>query len=156
MTTIVRHARFPEDTAAVLSIWREFVANTTVSLAHQNYEAEFTNIPGKYAPPEGRLLLAERGGEVAGCVAFRKVDDRICEMKRLYVRPGARGEGLGRRLAERLLVEARKAGYEEMRLDVLAEFENARNLYADLGFAPAEPIAFNPLPGTDFLGLKLR
>jgi len=156
MTGIPRHARFPEDTVAVLGIWREFIAGTSVSLAHQNYEAEFADLPGKYAPPEGRLFLAERGGEIVGCVAFRKVDDRICEMKRLYVRPGARGEGVGRRLAECLLAEAREAGYEEMRLDVLAEFENARKLYADLGFAPAEPIAFNPLPGTAFLGLKLR
>jgi GNAT superfamily N-acetyltransferase len=156
MTSILRHARFPEDAVAVLAIWREFVASPKASLAYQNYEAEFADIPGKYAPPEGRLLLAEYDGDVAGCVGLRKVDERICEMKRLYVRPGSRGYGLGRRLVERLLVEAKEAGYEEMRLDVLQEFGQARRLYADLGFAPAEPITFNPLPGTAFLGLALR
>lgn len=156
MVSLLRHARFPEDAGAVLAIWREFVASPSVSLAHQNNEAEFADLPGKYAPPDGRLLVAERDGQIVGCIAFRKVDERICEMKRLYVRPQERGRGIGRRLSERLLAEARDAGYSEMRLDVLEEFERARALYTTLGFEPAEPIAFNPLPGTSFLGLKLR
>lgn len=156
MTSIVRHARFPQDAGAVLKIWREFVFSPSVSLDYQGYEAEFANIPGKYAPPEGRLLLATRDGNIAGCVSLRKVNDAICEMKRLYVRPSARGLGLGRQLAEYLIAEAKKAGYEEMRLDVLEEFRAARKLYAELGFVPADPVSFNPLPGTDFLGLNLR
>jgi len=156
MTSIVRHARFPQDAGAVLEIWREFVLSPSVSLDYQGYEAEFANIPGKYAPPEGRLLLATRDGNIAGCVSLRKVNDAICEMKRLYVRPSARGLGLGRQLAEYLIAEAKKAGYEEMRLDVLEEFRAARKLYAELGFVPADPVSFNPLPGTDFLGLNLR
>jgi len=153
---VVRPAQFPEDTTSLLEIWREFVASPSVSLAHQNNEAEFTDLPGKYAPPRGQVLLAEYGGWVAGCAAFRPVSDAICEMKRLYVRPAARGMGLGRQLVEHLIAKAKDAGYDEMRLDVRAEFTHARRLYAELGFGPAEPISFNPLPGTAFLGLKLR
>ena len=156
MSSAVRQARFPEDTPALLAIWREFVASPSVSLDYQGNETEFADLPGKYAPPAGRVLVADGDGALAGCVAFRRVDSAICEMKRLYVRPSARGTGLGRRLVEHLLAEARDAGYDEMRLDVLEEFAHARTLYADLGFAPADPVSFNPLPGTDFLGLRLR
>jgi ribosomal protein S18 acetylase RimI-like enzyme len=126
-----------------------------VSLDFQGYESEFSELPGKYANPKGGVLLAECNRSVVGCVAFRPVDDSICEMKRLYVRPEARGAGLGRQLVVHLLVEAKNAGYEEMRLDVLAEFAHARKLYAELGFTPADPVSFNPLSGTPFLGRKL-
>jgi putative acetyltransferase len=102
------------------------------------------------------VLLADRAGRIEGCIALRRVNDAICEMKRLYVRPSARGEGLGRQLVERLIAEARRADYTEMRLDVLAEFQQAQKLYRELGFVPAEPASFNPLPGTLFLGLALR
>ena len=156
MTITVRRAQFPQDASAVLEIWREYVASPSVSLDYQGNEAEFADLPGKYAPPEGRLLLAVRDGSIEGCVAFRKVFDGICEMKRLYIRPRSRGAGLGRRLVEHLIAEAKAAGYEEMRLDVLEEFKHAQKLYADLGFVPAAPVAFNPLPGTSFLGLRLR
>lgn len=155
MTTI-RHARFPEDAAEVLGIWREFVASPSVSLDYQGYEAEFADLPGKYAPPDGRLILAEGDGEVHGCIALRKVSGDICEMKRLYVRPRARGLGIGLHLVTRLIEEAREAGYAEMRLDVLAEFAQAKVLYRRVGFVSAAPVSFNPLPGTAFLGLKLR
>ena len=87
-------------------------------------------------------------------MAFRKVNDTVCEMKRLYVRPSARGEGLGRQLVEHLITEAKQAGYDEMRLDVLGEFARARQLYADLGFKPADPVSFNPIAGTAFPGLE--
>ena len=152
---IVRDARFPDDSAAVLAIWREFVASPTVSLDFQGNEAEFASLPGKYAPPDGRVLLAVSFEVVVGCVAMRRVDDTICEMKRLYVCPVARGRGAGRALVERLLKEARLAGSREMRLDVLAEFDRAQQLYRDLGFKDADPVSFNPLPGTRFLGLPL-
>lgn len=155
MSPRIRPAFFPHDCADVLEIWREFVASPSVSLAFQGNEAEFAALPGKYAPPGGRILLAERGGEILGCIALRRVDDAICEMKRLYVRPAGRGLGLGRQLVERLIDEARGAGYAEMRLDVLAEFRSAQLLYRALGFAPADPVTVNPLPGALFLGLKL-
>ena len=152
---IVRDAQFPQDSEEVLGIWREFVASPTVSLDFQGNEAEFASLPGKYAPPGGRVLLAVSAKAVVGCVAMRRVDDTICEMKRLYVCPVARGRGAGRALVERLLKEARLAGYREMRLDVLAEFDRAQQLYRDLGFKDADPVSFNPLPGTRFLGLPL-
>lgn len=151
----IRHARFPQDRESVLAIWREYVASPSVSLDFQDYEAEFAKLPGKYAPPGGCLLLAEQRGQLAGCIALRQADEAICEMKRLYVRPVARGSGLGRQLIERLIEEARQMGYREMRLDVLAEFAAARKLYEELGFIEAEPVSYNPVPGTAFLGLLL-
>jgi ribosomal protein S18 acetylase RimI-like enzyme len=152
---IVREAQFPQDNEALLEIWREFIASPTVSLDFQGNEAEFATLPGKYAPPDGRVLLAVSFEVIVGCIAMRRVDDTICEMKRLYVRPAARGLRAGGLLAERLIEEARLAGYREMRLDVLAEFEHAQRLYRDLGFTDADPVSFNPLPGTRFLGLQL-
>lgn len=139
----------------MLDIWREFVTNASVSLDFQGNDAEFASVPGKYAQPEGRIILAEHNDQIVGCAALRKVNPEICEMKRLYVRPIARGLGLGFRLAERLVQEAKQAGYSEMRLDVLAESKKARDIYRALGFQPAEPVSYNPLPGTSFLGLKL-
>ncbi len=153
---VIRHAMFPADGPAVLEVWREFVASPRVSLAHQNNHVEFDNIPGKYAAPDGCILLADQDGRIDGCAALKRVDAKICEMKRLYVRPRARGAGVGHGLIERLIAEARHLGYSEMRLDVLEEFIQAKKLYAAFGFVPAEPISFNPLPGTDFLGLRLQ
>lgn len=154
--TIIRPARFPEDATSVLDIWREFVASPSVSLDYQGNEAEFAVLPGKYARPAGCVLLADRGGAIDGCIAFRRVTPAMAEMKRLYVRPGARGERLGHGLVKRLIEEARAAGYSEIRLDVLAEFTHAQKLYAEFGFVPAEAVSYNPLPGTAFLGLKLE
>lgn len=153
--SLVRRAIFPDDNPAVLDIWREFIANSPVDLDYQGNEAEFATFPGKYAAPGGCVLLAERDGRIDGCIAFRAVDADICEMKRLYVRPHARGEHLGRTLAEQLIAEARIAGYREMRLDVQQRSVAARRLYRALGFVPADPISFNPVPGASFLGLHL-
>lgn len=139
----------------MVDIWREFVRMPKTDLGFQGFEKEFVDLPGKYAAPAGRILLAEANGVVTGCVAMRPVNAEICEMKRLYVRPSAQGRRIGRKLAEALIHEARQAGYREMRLDVLAEFKRARQLYASLGFVDAEPVSYNPVPGTDFLGLKL-
>ncbi len=152
---VIRHAIFPNDEAAVLGIWREFIANSPVNLDYQDNDTEFASLPGKYAAPKGCVLLANRGGEIDGCVAMRQVTSEICEMKRLYVRSQAQGRHLGRALAERLIEEARLAGYNEMRLDVQAKFIPARKLYESLGFVAAEPTSFNPVPGASFLGLHL-
>ncbi len=152
---IIRHAIFPDDAASLLTIWREFISQSPVNLDYQRNDTEFANLPGKYAPPKGCVLLADRGSEIEGCIAFRMVSSDICEMKRLYVRPRARGSHLGHALVDRLIAEARIVGYREMRLDVMEEFINARNLYRDFGFVDAEPISFNPAPGASFLGLIL-
>lgn len=116
----------------------------------QDYEPEIAALPGKYAAPRGLLLLAWRDGRAVGCAAFREIDATTCEMKRVYVRPEARGLNVGRQLVERLLHDAKAAGYARMCLDVLPEFVAARKLYASLGFAPAPPVAFNPVPGAEF------
>ena len=151
----IRQAVFPADLADVLEIFTEYVKSPSVSLDFQGYDEEFASLPGKYAPPDGRLLLAVEGQRVLGCAALRRVDDRIGEMKRLYVRPEARGLALGRQLAEAIVQEARLAGYAEIRLDVLHEFTAARRLYRAMGFVEAEPVSHNPVPGTAFLGLDL-
>jgi GNAT superfamily N-acetyltransferase len=152
---LIRDAKFPDDREAVKDIFLEYVRSPTVSLEFQDYEAEFADLPGKYAPPCGRLLLAWKEGSVVGCAALRQVDASTCEMKRVYVRPAARGTQLGRRLIERLIQEARMTGYRRLCLDVLPEFVAAKKIYSSLGFKDAAPVAFNPVPDTQFLALDL-
>jgi GNAT superfamily N-acetyltransferase len=149
----IRPARFPDDAAVVKAIFLEYIASASVSLDFQDYETEFATLPGKYASPRGGLWLAWQSGSVVGCAAFREVDSTTCELKRVYVRPDARGANVGRRLVESALTAARAAGYSRMCLDVLPEFEVATRLYESLGFTPAPPVTFNPVPGTQFLGL---
>lgn len=151
----IKPAHFPEDLESVVNIFREYVSSPSVSLDFQDYELEFASLPGKYSAPEGRLLLAWKEGAVVGCAALRKVDLNVCEMKRVYLRPVARGEGLGRRLIVGILAQARIAGYSRICLDVLPEFVAAQAIYESLGFLPSAPITFNPVPGTKFLGLDL-
>ena len=151
----IRPARFPEDLHAVLAIFHEYVASPSVSLDYQGYEAEFANLPGNYAAPAGGLLLAWQAAGVVGCAAWQPVDGQTCELKRVYVRPAARGTGLGRRLVEQALALAGRAGYRRVCLDVLPEFTAAQQIYATLGFRAAPPVSFNPVPGTQFLGLDL-
>lgn len=153
--TEIKPASFPADLGDVVSILREYVASPSVSLDFQDYEAEFSALPGKYASPEGCLVLAWKDSTVVGCAALRRVDKTVCEMKRVYVRPAGRGEKVGRRLVERIIEEARIAGYARIALDVLPEFTAAQRLYASLGFTEAPPVSFNPVPGTRYLGLEL-
>ena len=152
---VIRHALFPQDEKAVLEIFYEYVRSPSVSLEYQNYDAEFASLPGQYGQPDGRLMLAEIDARIAGCVALRKVTDAICEMKRLYVRPGFRQAGAGKQLIECIMIEAKSAGYAEIRLDVLPEFKQARKLYEARGFAVADPVSLNLVPGSLFLGKTL-
>jgi ribosomal protein S18 acetylase RimI-like enzyme len=147
----ITEAQFPTETDLVREIFREYAAGLGVDLCFQDFEAELAALPGKYAPPQGRLLLARRDGDVAGCVALRPQAGDVCEMKRLYVRPAARGLGLGRRLAEAACAAAREAGYARIRLDTLPDMAAAQSMYASMGFRPIPAYVFNPVAGVRYL-----
>ena len=153
--TDIRPAEMPRDLEVVRGLFEEYVGRLGIDLAFQDFEGELAELPGKYQPPAGRLLLAWNGARAVGSIALRSLDGRTCEMKRLYVRPEARGEQLGRRLVERICREAREAGYARICLDTLPTMVSARSLYESLGFVPTEPYVFNPIPGTQFLALDL-
>jgi GNAT superfamily N-acetyltransferase len=147
----IQDAHFPDDVDIVRTLLREYAAALPVDLDFQDFEAEVATLPGKYARPRGRLLLARDGNRVLGCIGMRPLAGNDCEMKRLYVRPGARGLNLGRLLVERLLDEARNAGYTRMFLDTLPTMETAQRLYAQLGFEETEAYVFNPVAGTKYM-----
>jgi ribosomal protein S18 acetylase RimI-like enzyme len=151
----IRDAHQGEELAATRQLFEEYAASLGISLCFQGFDEELAGLPGAYAPPGGRLLLASRGKESAGCVAFRPLEPGICEMKRLYVRPAFRTGGVGRLLAERVIHEAATAGYHRMRLDSLPTMEAALQLYRRLGFREIAPYTTNPVEGAVFLELQL-
>jgi putative acetyltransferase len=152
----IAQARTPAEVARVRDLFLEYAQSLSFSLCFQSFEQELKGLPGDYAPPEGRLLLAEYQGELAGCVALHKLEPGICEMKRLYLRPKFRGKGLGRALGEALISEARTIGYRRMRLDTVEPMmRTAVALYRRLGFREVAPYRANPIDGALYMELEL-
>lgn len=154
--TIIQ-AQSPSDISAARELFLEYAQSLGFSLCFQSFDEELASLPGKYAPPQGRLLLAFVGSAVAGCGALRPLDENgICEMKRLYVRPAFRGLGLGRKLALALIDETRQIGYRKMRLDTVADvMREAVAMYRALGFYEIAPYTSNPQPSTLYLEIDL-
>jgi putative acetyltransferase len=146
----------PTQIAQARELFQEYAQSLGFSLCFQNFDKELADLPGDYAPPAGRLLLAEYDGQFAACVALHKLDSGICEMKRLYLRPQFRGKGFGRALADRIIAEAREIGYERMRLDTVEPvMKDAVAMYHKLGFKEISPYCANPMAGAIYMELEL-
>lgn len=149
-------AESPAQIAQARELFLEYAQSLGFSLCFQNFEQELAGLPGEYAPPQGRLLLAEYEDQLAGCVALHKLEHGICEMKRLYLRPQFRGKGLGRLLADRIIAEARQIGYRRMRLDTVEPvMKDAVAMYRRLGFKDIAPYCSNPVAGAMYMELEL-
>ena len=149
-------AESPAQIAQARELFLEYAHSLGFSLCFQGFDKELAELPGDYAPPDGRLLLAEYDGKLAACVALHKLESGICEMKRLYLRPQFRGKGLGRVLAERIISDARQIGYHRMRLDTVEPvMKDAVAMYRKLGFKEVAPYRPNPIAGAIYMELEL-
>lgn len=159
-------AESPAQITQARALFLEYAESLGFSLCFQNFDRELASLPGEYAPPDGRLLLAEYEHQLAGCVALHRLDceassgvchgSEFCEMKRLYLRPQFRGKGLGRALANRIIAEAREIGYRRMRLDTVEPvMKDAVAMYRRLGFKEIAPYCVNPMEGTLYMELQL-
>ncbi|MFL6466458.1 MAG: GNAT family N-acetyltransferase [Pyrinomonadaceae bacterium] len=152
----IKQAVTQEEIESAKTLFRDYESWLGISLCFQGFEEELADLPGKYAAPEGRLLLAYVDNELAGCIALRKFEDEICEMKRLFLCENARGHGLGNQLIEKLIDEARTIGYSKMRLDTYPpKMGKAVKLYESHGFRPIEKYYDNPDDGVLFMELVL-
>jgi putative acetyltransferase len=153
-------AESPAQIAQARELFLEYEKSLGFSLSFQNFDQELADLPGEYAPPDGRLLLAECEGQLAGCAALHKLackaGSEVCEMKRLYLRPQFRGKGLGRALADRIIGEARLIGYGRMRLDTVEPvMKDAVAMYRRIGFVEIPPYCANPMTGALYMELQL-
>jgi putative acetyltransferase len=152
----IESAESLEFIATARELFLEYSASLDVDLCFQGFAKELATLPGDYARPAGRLFLAFEEQQPAGCGALRRIDDGVCEMKRLYVRPAFRGKGAGIELIDALIRSARKIGYQHMRLDTLPSMTRAIAIYRSLGFKAIAPYRVNPVPGAEFLELDLN
>ncbi|MEP6997795.1 MAG: GNAT family N-acetyltransferase [Betaproteobacteria bacterium] len=153
----IREATTAADIELARALFIEYSRWLNVDLCFQGFSDELRTLPGAYAAPRGRLLLAGHQADAFACIALRPLADQAQgEVKRLYVRPGHRGEGWGKKLVTALLADARTIGYDELKLDTLDWMKAARSLYEDAGFRPCAPYYANPLPGVAYLSLRLR
>jgi ribosomal protein S18 acetylase RimI-like enzyme len=152
---LIKQATGPDDIQRARELLLEYAAWLRVDLCFQGFEQELAGLPGKYAPEQGRLLLASVDGEPAGCIALRPLESGIGEVKRLYVRPAFRGRGIAKKLAAELIAAARAAGYAGLRLDTLEFMHEAAALYRSLGFVEIGAYYTNPLPAVVYMELNL-
>jgi len=157
MTNVIKivQAESVAEIEVARQLFLEYAGSLGFSLCFQDFDEEVASLPGDYAPPSGRLLLASDEGKLVGCVAMRSLTNGICEMKRLYVRPGNRGKHTGRNLAKTVIEAARTAGYSRMRLDTLPVMKEAIAMYRSMGFVEIPPYYRNPVEGALFMELKL-
>jgi GNAT superfamily N-acetyltransferase len=139
----------------VRQLFTEYAASLEFDLDFQDFNEEIKRLPGDYAPPDGCLILAVMDTAPVGCVALRRIDGRICEMKRLYTVPSIRGSGVGRVLVTTVIQAARNIGYEKMRLDTVPSMKSARYIYASVGFEEIKPYRYNPIEGATYMELDL-
>ena len=156
MKTELAFATSDQHVAIVRELFREYAAGLSIDLCFQNFEEELATLPGSYAPPHGRLLVAKVGQQTAGCIALRPMEANVAEVKRLYVRPDFRRRGLGKALVARVLDEARRIGYRSARLDTLREMQNAIALYSAFGFEEVAPYRQGEPEGICYFELKLN
>ena len=151
----IKQAESSRQIVQVRELFLEYAKSLGFSLCFQNFDQELAGLPGDYAPPQGRLLLAEFNGQLAGCGALHPLEGDICEMKRLYIRPAFRGKKIGRMLTEYLIAEAKAFGYKRMRLDTVAPvMAKAVSLYRQLGFREIPAYRTNPIEGALYMELK--
>ncbi len=153
--TNIFEAETPDHIKSARDLFEQYAASLGFDLGFQDFAAELKNLPGDYAPPHGCILFVKQDGRTVGCVALRKLEGIISEMKRLYVIPEARGQGIGRKLAETVILRAKAMSYKRMRLDTLASMQAANGLYSSLGFYPIAAYRYNPLEGAQFYELSL-
>jgi GNAT superfamily N-acetyltransferase len=154
--SLLCRADSPELWAVARRLVEEYAASLNVDLSYQDFQHELDSLSEMYGPPGGCYLMARQGDVFLGGVGLRRLTPTDCEMKRLYVTPSGRGTGVGRTLAQGVVWEARRLGYERMLLDTLPTMTYAQALYRSMGFQPIDPYRFSPVPGTTFLGLDLR
>ncbi len=155
MAIVLRQASLPSEIETVRALFLEYQKDLGIDLCFQGFQQELAALPGPYAPPQGRLYLAMDADQALGCVALRNLGEGMAEMKRLYIRPSHRGQHIGRQLAQRVIGDAKAAGYKSLVLDTLPGMSEAQALYASLGFVDTRPYTDNPVKGVRFLKLSL-
>jgi ribosomal protein S18 acetylase RimI-like enzyme len=156
LNIIIKQVEKPDEIENVKQLFLEYAESLNFDLCFQNFDEELQQLPGRYSPPEGRLLIALNDNKPAGCAALRKHNEHTCEMKRLYVKPEFRHFGLGKILVDKLLDEAKMIGYKKMILDTVPSMESARKIYESIGFKETKPYYYNPQPGTIFMSINLK
>ena len=149
------HVETKDQVSIIRELFLEYATSLGFSLCFQDFDKELAGLPGEYAPPDGRLILALDDTDAIGCIALRKLDEGICEMKRLYVKPSGRGKGLGKLLVQTVIDEAVKIGYKKMRLDTVPKMKEAIDLYLKIGFKEIKPYRENPIEGALYMEMEL-